>query len=204
VISTIEVFADVRCPFTHVGLRRLVARRCELGRDEPHLWIRAWPLELVNGKPLDADLIVAEAEALRGQVTPELFAGITPSTFGSTSLPVLALANAAYGVSMATGEAVSLALRDAVFEAGLDVGSPEVLSAIAARCGIPPVTDGDRAQVRADWSEGQERGVIGSPHFFVGGRGFFCPSLEIRHEGGRFDVRFDDAALDDFLATVFA
>jgi predicted DsbA family dithiol-disulfide isomerase len=204
VISTIEVFADLRCPFTHVGLRRLVARRGELGRDEPHLWIRAWPLELVNGKPLDADLIVAEAEALRGQVTPELFAGITESTFGTTSLPALALASAAYGVSMATGEAVGLALRDAVFEAGLDVGDPEVLSTIAAHHRVPPVTDADRAQVRADWSEGQDRGVIGSPHFFVGGRGFFCPSLEIRHEGGRFDVRFDDAALDDFLATVFA
>ena len=32
---SIEVFADVLCPFTHVGLRRLVARRTELGRDDP-------------------------------------------------------------------------------------------------------------------------------------------------------------------------
>src|SRR5206468_3084962 len=50
--AVIEVFADVRCPFTHVGLTRFVARRHELGRREPRLRVRAWPLELVNGEPL--------------------------------------------------------------------------------------------------------------------------------------------------------
>jgi hypothetical protein len=29
-VTTIEVFADVRCPFTHVGLRRFVQRRHQL------------------------------------------------------------------------------------------------------------------------------------------------------------------------------
>src|SRR3954464_13451066 len=47
----IEVFADVACPFTHVGLCRLVARRRESNSDAV-LWVRAWPLELVNGEPL--------------------------------------------------------------------------------------------------------------------------------------------------------
>lgn len=50
--DTVEVFADLGCPFTHVGLRRLLARRAELARDEPVLLVRAWPLELVNGQPL--------------------------------------------------------------------------------------------------------------------------------------------------------
>ena len=31
-MTVIEVFADVTCPFTHVGLRRFVERRGELGR----------------------------------------------------------------------------------------------------------------------------------------------------------------------------
>lgn len=153
-ISTVEVFADVRCPFTHVGLRRLEARRRALGRDEPRLWVRAWPLELVNDAPLDAGLVVEEAAALRTQVTPELFAGLSASTFGSTSLPALALANAAYRVSMVVGEPVSLALRDAVFEAGDDVSAPGVLSAIAARHDLPAVTPADDEQVMVTGEKG--------------------------------------------------
>ncbi len=201
---TIEVFADVRCPFTHVGLRRLVARRRELGRDEPRFWIRAWPLELVNGTPLDPALILREAAALRKQVAPELFTGLTVSTFASTSLPALALAGAAYRVSVATGEAVSLELREAVFEEGGDVSSPDVLAGIAARHNLPAVTDDDREQVRRDWREGQQRAVIGSPHFFVGDHGYFCPSLDIRHDGGEFDVRIDEPALGEFFGNVFS
>jgi hypothetical protein len=33
-MTVIEVFADVACPFTHVGLRRFVDRRAELGRHD--------------------------------------------------------------------------------------------------------------------------------------------------------------------------
>ena len=33
-MRTIEVFADVTCPFTHVGLRRMVAARQAKGRDD--------------------------------------------------------------------------------------------------------------------------------------------------------------------------
>ena len=57
----IEVFADVVCPFTHVGLRRLVDRRDELGASAV-LRVRAWPLELINGEPLAADLVAERYE----------------------------------------------------------------------------------------------------------------------------------------------
>ena len=33
-MRTIEVFADVRCPFTHVSLRRFAPRRDEVGACE--------------------------------------------------------------------------------------------------------------------------------------------------------------------------
>jgi len=46
--TVIEVFADVACPFTHVGLKSFVARRAGLGRDDVILRVRAWPLEIVN------------------------------------------------------------------------------------------------------------------------------------------------------------
>ena len=80
IVSRIEVFADVVCPFTHVGLRRLSeARRA---RDmSPPMRVRAWPLEWVNGAPLDTDLAAMEIAAFREQVAPELFAGFDPATF---------------------------------------------------------------------------------------------------------------------------
>ena len=49
----IEVFADVWCPFAHIGLRTVVAELHARKRDDVDLVVRAWPLELVNGVPMD-------------------------------------------------------------------------------------------------------------------------------------------------------
>ena len=68
--TVIEVFADVACPFTHVGLRRFADRRAELGRHDVTLRVRAWPLEVVNGQPLDPRFIAEEIEDIRQQVAP--------------------------------------------------------------------------------------------------------------------------------------
>ena len=57
----LEVWADVTCPFTHVGLHRLVDERDRQGRDDLHLRVRAWPLELVNGVPMDAHAVEGAA-----------------------------------------------------------------------------------------------------------------------------------------------
>jgi len=200
-MPVIEVFADVRCPFTHVGLRRLVERRESEGAGFA-LRVRAWPLELVNGEPLSGDLIAEEVEALREQVAPDLFAGFPVATFPASSMPALALTAAAYDVDLAIGERVALALRQTFFEEGRDVSDPEVLDEIAAGCGVP--AGGDAEPVLADWREGRERGVIGSPHFFAGGQGWFCPLLDISHEGGTFHIVDNGPALDGFLARALA
>ena len=114
-MSTVEVFADVLCPFTHVGLHTLIDRRTERGLDTPRLRIRAWPLELINGQPLDPDHIAAEIVALRASVRPDLFSGFSTATFPNTSMTAFALTAAADR----TGdpvliEEVGMALRDAV------------------------------------------------------------------------------------------
>jgi hypothetical protein len=83
-VTVSEVFADVRCPFTHVGLRRLVEHRNRTGADIT-LWVRAWPLELVNAAPLDDQLIAHEVVELRRQVAPELFDGFRASRFPAGS-----------------------------------------------------------------------------------------------------------------------
>ena len=93
----VEVFADVRCPFTHVGLRRFVARRrlSSPSTDNVSLVVRAWPLELVNGAPLDARMISQKVSALRHQVAPTLFRGFDEDAFPATSMPALILEAAA-------------------------------------------------------------------------------------------------------------
>lgn len=202
--TTIEVFADVRCPFTHVGLRRIVERRDVARRPDVRLWIRAWPLELVNDAPLDRSLVAEEVDELRAQVAPDLFQGFREERLGATSLPALGLAASAYERSPELGERVSLALRWALFEDGLDISDPAVLAEVARQAGMPSVSVIDPERVVSDWREGQRRGVIGSPHFFVGEGAYFCPSLDIgRGSDGRLRVAVDDEALSGFLARCF-
>jgi predicted DsbA family dithiol-disulfide isomerase len=196
---TIRVFADVVCPFTHVGLRRLVERRRELGVGAV-LRVRAWPLELVNGQPLDAALVAEEVEELRDQVAPDLFTGFDPTRFPTSSLPAMALAHAAYRRSSEVGERVSLALRHTLFEEGRDIGTAEVLVDVARAHGLEPPGEVDRAEILADWEEGRRRGVQGSPHFFVGDVGFFCPALEIARVGDHLRITSDPVAFESFLA----
>lgn len=204
-MRAIEVFADIWCPFAHVGLDCVAARRSALGQGEVLLDIRAWPLELVNGAPLDPGTTAAHVKELRAQVAPHLFAGFNPRHFPSTSLPALACAHAAYRKDARTGEAVSFALRDALFEQGLNVARPDVLSDIAARFGVAPADGVDAQAVLDDWQDGIDRGVKGSPHFFCGEIEAFCPSLEIAHSGaGKLVVTNTREVLDTFLANCFS
>ena len=202
----IEVFADVACPFTHVGLRRFVERRAERGDPEPvYLRVRSWPLEVVNGQPLDPDFIAEEVDEIREQVADDLFTGFSRDAFPATSMPALALAAVAYDLDVATGEAVSLELRDLLFEQRRDIADPAVLAGVAERHGVafdpadPPV---DR--VLADHTEGVGRGVQGSPHFFTPAGAFFCPSLDISRDAqGHLRITADTAGFAQFLDSCF-
>lgn len=195
-MTTIEVYADIWCPFTHVGLRRLVQRRAETGAVFD-LRVRAWPLELVNGAPMDPSFIAEEVEDLRSQVAPDLFTGFRADRFPTSTLAALALAEAAYDAGPGCGERISLALRDALFEDGRDIGRVEVLTDIADSEGLTLV-DGDE-RVRSSWATGVGRGVVGSPHFFAAGGGFFCPALHIERVDGHLRISPDHDAFDAFV-----
>ena len=203
-MPVLEVFADIGCPFAYVGLRRLVARREELGRADVQLRVHAWPLELVNGTPLAPAFIAEEVEVLRETVAPDLFLGFVESAFPATSLPAFDLVEAAYAVDLATGEAVSLAVRAALWEDGRDVADPAVLAEVAGAHGVTVDGAASRAGVLADWEQGKARGVRGSPEFFVGGEAYFCPVLDIRRVDGELQVRVDETSMPEFLAACFA
>lgn len=201
-MTVIEVFADVACPFTHVGLRRFVEHRRAIRRDDVVLRVRAWPLEIVNGAALDPAVIAEEVEDLRNQAAPDLFAGFIESAVPATSMPAFVLAAAAYAQDLVLGEQVSLELRDRLFERGIDIADAAVLDDVAATFGVRERAD--QSAVERDHRDGIERGVIGSPHFFTPAGDFFCPALDVsRDPGGALRVRPDEQAFDRFLMVCF-
>jgi predicted DsbA family dithiol-disulfide isomerase len=202
VTERLEVFADISCPFTHVGLRRLVTERERRGRSSPRLHVRAWPLELVNGEPLAGAALEPKVEALRATVAPELFTGFSPRRFPQTTLPALAAEAAAQALDPVIGERLSLRLRTVLFEEGRDPSDPKLLAELLAEHGVDPSAVHPSA-VEESWREGERRGVVGSPFFYVGSAGWFCPSLAITHDDTGYDISIDTTSLEGFLESVF-
>ncbi|CAB4886927.1 unannotated protein [freshwater metagenome] len=201
-MATVVVYADIVCPFAYIGLTRLLQRRAELGRHDVHLRIRSWPLELVNGKPVEAAFIGEEIDEIRPQVADDLFTGFDVQSFPASSLPGLALTALAYAVDDSTGEAVAMELRRLLFEDGVDVADAAVLAAVAERHGLGGV--GDTDAVLAEYAEGRASNVVGSPHFFVGDTSIFCPTLDIKRVDGVLQVKVDEDAFEALVATIFS
>lgn len=201
-VDRLEVFADISCPFAYVGVTRLVAERAERGFDRPLLAVRAWPLQLVNGEPQTGPSLVEEIEALRRSVAPELFTGFDPDRFPRTTLPALAAEAAAQATGPEVGERFSLAVRHALFEEGADIADPSVLADLLAAHDVDPGSVDPDAVPRSH-AEGAERGVVGSPHFFAGDDGWFCPALTIRHDESGVDIEVDVDTLRAFYDRIF-
>jgi predicted DsbA family dithiol-disulfide isomerase len=217
--TTVEVFAEITCPFAYVGLRHVVDHVVHsvthhhavddvadptLDRvTEPvDIVVRAWPLEWVNGAGLQFDGVATKAEALREQLGVDAFNGLRADTWPTSTIPALGLTAAAYTVGVPTGLAVSTELRTALFELGVDISNSDELAEIADAHGIEFEPDDDRA-VRADYAEGRARGVQGSPHYFVASDDFFCPALDLgRDADDHLTARFDPDGLARFLASV--
>ena len=201
-MATVVVYADIVCPFAYIGLTRLIQRRDELGRDDVRFRVRSWPLELVNGAPVDGTFIGEEIDEIRPQVASDLFVGFSVAAFPATSIPGLALTSVAYEIDDATGESVAMELRRLLFEEGVDIAQPTVLADIARRHHIPDL--GTEGSVLAEYAEGRARHVVGSPHFFIDELSMFCPTLDIKRVDGVLQVHVDQVAFDALLVACFA
>lgn len=202
--STIEVFADISCPFAHVGLKQVV--RHVTGLDDPvDVIVRAWPLEWVNGTQEAAEPVMTKAAALTEQLGVDDFSGLRTDRWPTTTIPALNLVASGYERGADLGLAVSLDLRAALFERGIDIGDPAELAAIAAAHDLAAPASEPSDAVQHDYDDGRRRGVQGSPHFFVGDDGFFCPTLDLGHDAdGHLTARFDSAKSAEFFERVDA
>lgn len=201
--TTVEVFADITCPFTHVGLKRVVQLVTETARSVDVI-VRAWPLEWVNGVAMDVAPVQVKAKALCEQLSVVDFDGLSAEQWPTTTIPALNLAARAYERDTTTGLAVSLAIRAALFESGLKVDDPGVLAGIASEFDLPSPEIEPSRSVLADYEDGKARSVNGSPHFWINNRyDFFCPALDIGHdENGNLTAQFDVYGLEQFLARI--
>jgi 2-hydroxychromene-2-carboxylate isomerase len=201
----IEVFADIWCPFAWIGLRTLQEARRRAGAEAVVVRVRPWPLELVNGRPQSAERTAEEIVQLRNTVAPTLFGGFRADRFPRSTLRALALAESGYDVSTEVGEALSFELRRRLFEAGEDIGDATVLEEAGRPFGLSVPTEPEASAVaEAALGAGRQRGVVGSPHFFLGASDYFCPALAVgRDESGELEVRFDHERLQAFLAAAF-
>ncbi|GIU84599.1 MAG: dithiol-disulfide isomerase [Acidimicrobiales bacterium] len=204
--AAVEVWADVLCPFAHWSMRRL---RELVSRIRGERWIevrvRAWPLEWVNSSPWSATHVEDEVRALRVSCAPDDFREFDAANFPESSIILLGAIARANEVHPSLGEQVSYALRDAVFERGLPLGCMSELERVLASLGLPlPDRATAEALVRRDWDEGRRRGVDGSPHFFVGGRSWFCPMLRVRHDQGGYHVSADEEVGEEFRSLLLS
>jgi predicted DsbA family dithiol-disulfide isomerase len=205
-VSVIEVFADVWCPFAHVGLTRLVQRRSEADSTKP-LWVRSWPLELVNNEGLTYDFVAEQVDAINEGIGTGLFVGLSNAAWPSTTLPALRLTCVGYEAGLSVGEAIALDLRRRLFELGQDIAHPDVLDEVAAQHGLvrpADPTDPESDPPVTEWHIGKERGVQGSPHYFTKSANFFAPSLDIERVDGKLEVHADPAGFERFARTVLA
>lgn len=196
--TTVEVFADIMCPFAHVGIHQMLEQRLERRGSTPHLWIRAWPLEWINDSAMDTAVLGDEIAALRATVAPELFTGFDPATFPTTAMLAFAVTAAGYRLGSAVGEAVSIDLRNRLWEHGEDIADEGVLADVCDFHGVE-VTEADRASVQSDHDDGVAREVVGSPHFFAGGTGFFCPAFVVSRDDAGFHVAPDPSRFAAFI-----
>jgi predicted DsbA family dithiol-disulfide isomerase len=202
--AMIELYADIICPFAHVSMRRLAERRAALGRDDVRIVVRSWPLEVVNGEPFDPHKIDEEIQVLRDSVAPDLFEEFDPGSYPASTIPALAVTAAGYASDLLSGERIAFELRDLLFERGVDISDPDVLGDLADRHGLARSSMDDHRVVTEEFEEGRRRGVVGSPHYFLGDHDVFCPTLDISKPAGEMQVRFDPERFEAFAADAFS
>ncbi|HZB97085.1 MAG TPA: DsbA family protein [Candidatus Sulfotelmatobacter sp.] len=193
--STIVIYADIACPWSHVAVHRLHKIRGELGLQEAIRFDhRVFPLELINRRPTPRRILDAEipvAGALDPSAGWQLWQG-PEAWWPVTTLLALEAVQAAKEQGLRASEELDRALRLAFFRDSRCISMMHVVIDVARQCsGV------DTDALRRSLEEGRARrllfeqfhaiekvGVRGSPHlFFHDGSDAFNPGVQMHWEG---------------------
>lgn len=194
--GTVQVWSDLLCPFTYVGLLRLRRARERLGLDGVvRLEHRTFPLELFNG-PHPRRGTDTEAVGL-GQIEPEAEFRVWTAAddlYPHTVLLAAESVHAANAQSLEAGEALDLALRRAFWTRSRSISHRQVILEEAGGLpdGLLDVTvlaaaldDGrHRGDVMRDFAVARTDAVAGSPTFRLGdGSAVSNPGIQAHWDG---------------------
>ncbi|HVL64448.1 MAG TPA: DsbA family protein [Actinomycetota bacterium] len=201
--GTIVVYADIGCPWSHAAMHRLQRARKNAGLESDlQIDVRAFPLELINGRPTPKMTLDLEVAVLGG-AAPEAgwqMWNAPAHEYPVTTLPALEAVEAAKEQGFEASFRLDLALRRAFFRDSRCVSMRHVIADVADSC------DGvDVAALEAALDSGRARGALaehlqhsrggevkGSPHLFLpDGSDVHNPGIELRwvgEKGRRFPV----------------
>jgi predicted DsbA family dithiol-disulfide isomerase len=175
----ISVFSDYICPFCYIGSRRLLRLRDDFDLEVNWCGLEIHPETPAAGMPIEA-LGYAPQRWLQmtralAQMAAEEHLDLGTRRVTTNSHKALLLAEAAKQTGQATFYALHERLFHAYFIEGRNIGDSEVLTALAAECGVPPAT------VAAAWRDpayaerlnlnlrlARELGIGGTPAYVFG------------------------------------
>ncbi|MDW3215782.1 MAG: hypothetical protein R8G01_17430 [Ilumatobacteraceae bacterium] len=172
----ITVVSDIGCPWAHVAIHRLERERLRRGLDvELPVDHRAFPLELINGRPTPKEVLDREIP-LCERLEPDAGWGqpLDPWSFPVSTLPALEAVQAAKEQGAAQSAALDLALRRAMFAEWRCIAVFPVVLEVAAevedldvdRLSVEIRTGRPRAELWADLDQLATE-VPGSPTFVL-------------------------------------
>ena len=216
-MGVIVVWSDLACPWATAAVFNLHRARTRMGLDgEVYLDHRAFPLELVNGRPTPRRILDAEIPVV-GRLAPD-FGWQTwpgdPAAYPGTVLLALEAVQAAKEQSVWAADQLDLGLRRAFFAEGRPISMRAVILEVAAGCpevdaaALEQALDDGRGRrtVIGDWRAFGENGVQGSPHLFLpDGTDVANPGVTMHWQGkkpGGFPVvdAFDPGIYEELLS----
>jgi predicted DsbA family dithiol-disulfide isomerase len=194
--GTIQVWSDLLCPFSYVGLLRLRRARARRGLDGAvRLEHRVFPLELFNG-PHPRRGTDTEAVGL-GQIEPEAEFRVWTATndlYPHTVLLAAEAVRAAAAQGPAAAEELDLALRRAFWTQSRSIAHRQVILEVAGElpagtldvAALAAALDSGRhrVDVMTDYAIAQTDAIAGSPTFrFPDGTAVSNPGIQVHWDG---------------------
>ncbi len=195
--GVITVYADVGCPWAGLALHGLRRARERMGAESVFIDLRAFPLEVINGRPTPKPHVDAEV-AVIGALEPSL--GWQPWTGNDHAYPVTTLlaleavqaAKRPEVGGLIASDALDAALRTAFFAESRCVSMLTVVLEVAEAC--PEVDEkaltkcmhfgAGRAEVITQCRNASDGAVAGSPHVFLpDGTEWHNPGVEMSMTG---------------------